>query len=91
MDNRKIKLALTVKILNSGFKSNLTEGIKEVMLGFKEVGAFIGNKIIRTSKINGILKKETHNLQFENCAIDVDLVLDEKNNQQFVQQFDIRK
>ena len=90
MDSRKIKLELSVNLINTGQRKNLLDIVKEVMGGFKEAGAFIGQKITRRAKLDKLHEKESYAIQFENCTLDVDLVSDSKREFQFVQAFDLR-
>ena len=90
MNNRKIKLALTVELVNADNQSNIINFIKELMLGFQEVGAYIGSKILEIIRLNPSHVKQTYSIQFENCTLDVDLVSNPLNHTQYVQSFQIR-
>ena len=50
MNNRKIKLALTVGLMNSNSDPNVVGSIKHTMLGFKEVGSYLGLSLEFDSK-----------------------------------------
>ena len=90
MDNRKIKLELAVNIINEGNSRNLLDKIKKVMASFKEVGAFLGQKVVRKSRIDPVHEKQTFAIEFENCILDVDLLSDQKTCSQYVQGFNLR-
>lgn len=90
MNNRKIKLALTVGLVNSESESNVLNFIKELMLGFKEVGAYIGSKILANIRLNPSHIKHTYSIQFENCTLNVDLVSNPLTQSEYVQGFQIR-
>ena len=90
MDNRKIKLALTVDIMNQPGNGNMLDHIKEVMARFKEVGGFIGQQLKSKRKINDVHAGHSYAIQYENCTVDIDLIQDEKNCQQIVSSFQLR-
>ncbi len=90
MDSRKIKLELSVNLINNGERKNILDTMKEVMAGFKEVGAFIGQHLTRKAKLDVMHEKESYAIQFENCTLDVDLVSDSQKEFQFVQGFNLR-
>ncbi|MCB0568748.1 MAG: hypothetical protein KDC66_03245 [Phaeodactylibacter sp.] len=89
MNNRKIKLALTVALLNAG-QNNILEAVKGLMLGFKEVGAFLGQALVNNEKLNPAIVKETYAIQFENCTLEVGLVSNPFTRSQSVQGFELR-
>ena len=88
MNIRQIKLALTVGLINAGQNSsNVVSGIRDLMLSFKEVGAFLGAQLTVNMPLSEDHVKETYAMQFENCVLDVDLVRNPQTSNQFVQQF----
>lgn len=90
MNNRKIKLALTVGLMNESSDSNALRLMKDMMMGFQEVGSFIGLKKVKRAKLNPSHVKQTYAIQFENCVLDVDLVSNQMTKRQFVQSFQLR-
>ncbi|MCB0565634.1 MAG: hypothetical protein KDD01_14785 [Phaeodactylibacter sp.] len=88
MNIRKIKLALTVGLMNSN-QSNTLNAIKDLMLSFQEVGAFLGLTVTGNKRLNPALIKETYAIQFENCTVDVDLVSNPMTHSQAVQGFQL--
>ena len=90
MNNRKIKLALTIGLMNSEKGINPIGFIRELMLGFKEVGKYIGMKMVKNAKLNTNNFLQTYAFQFENCTLSVDLVSNPKAKFQHVQSFNIR-
>ncbi len=90
MNNRKIKLALTVGLVNSESESNVLTFIKDLMLSFKEVGAYIGSQILGHIRLNPSHVKQTYSIQFENCTLNVDLVSNPVTQSEYVQGFQIR-
>lgn len=89
MNNRKIKLALTVGLVNADNDSNPLNFIKELMLTFKEVGAYIGSRILNNTMLNPSHVKQTYSIQFENCTLNVDLVSNPLTQSEYVQGFQI--
>jgi len=89
MNIRKIKLALTVGLMNSNQK-NVLNAVKDLMLSFKEVGAFLGLAVVGNERLNPALIKETYAIRFENCTLDVDLVSNPMTQSQAVQGFQLR-
>lgn len=88
---KKVKLALTVGLLNSSSQQNALQAVKDLMLGFKdEVGAFLGLSRINNARLNPNHVQETYAIQFENCTLDVDLVFNPVTKTQIVQGFQLR-
>lgn len=90
MNSRKIKLALTVGLMNKNSGGNTLGFMKEMMLGFNEVGSFIGLRKIKKSKLNRNHVQQTYAIQFENCILNVDLISNPRTKNQFVQRFQLR-
>ena len=90
MNIRQIKLALTVGLINSNTQQNVIQLVKEMMTGFKEVGAFLGVRVVTKSPLNQNNIKKTYALQFENCQLDLDLVSNPMTKNQYVQGFQLR-
>jgi len=90
MNIRKIKLALTVGLLNKEQQSNALQDIKDLMQGFTdEVGAFLNLSRLGQARLNPSHVKETYKIRFERCTLDVDLVLNPNTNTQIVQGFQV--
>lgn len=90
MNTKRIKLELTVKLLNSGMRQNLLSFIQELMLGFKEAGNFLGLSLKDNAMLNPSHLKQTYAIQFEHCTLDVDLVSNAATQNQYVQGFQLR-
>jgi len=88
MNNRKLKLALTVALMNAG-NSNLIQAIKELVSGFKEAGAFLGQQLIRKNLLNMDTENRRYAIRFENCTVDVELIANRHNRNQYVRGFQI--
>jgi hypothetical protein len=89
MNIRQIKLALTVELMNAQ-SDNALNLVKELMLSFKEVGRFLGSKLVKNAPLNTSHTQETYALQFENCRLDLELVSNRNTKSQYVQRFQLR-
>lgn len=89
MNNRKLKLALTVALMNAG-NSNLIQAIKDLVADFKEAGAFIGQQLIGKNLLNRNTENRRYAIRFENCIVDVELIANRHNCNQYVRGFQIR-
>lgn len=89
MNNRKLKLALTVGLINAG-NNNLLKAIRELVSGFKEAGAFLGEKLIGKYLLNTNTENQRYSIRFENCTVDVELIANRHNCNQYVRGFNIR-
>lgn len=90
MNIRQIKLALTVGLINSGAQPNAIQVVKELMAGFKEVGAFLGLSVVRKEPLNKNHVRKTYALQFENCRLNLDLVSNARTQNHYVQGFQLQ-
>ena len=90
MNTRKIKLALTVDLLNSNNQNNILNNIRELMSTFKEVGAYIGAQLIGKDLLSPAIIRQSYAIQFEHCILDLDLVANPHTNSQHVQGFNLR-
>lgn len=90
MNTRKIKLALTVGLLNNSNQGNVFSKIRELMSTFKEAGAYIGSQLIGKDVLNPAIIRQSYAIQFENCVVDLDLVANPHTNSQHVQGFKLR-
>ena len=91
MNNQRIKLALTVDLINSSPTNNIPGFIKEAMLRFKEVGSFLGFRQIAKSVINKTHIKDIYAFHFENCRLDVEMISNPITRSQYVQGFELNK
>jgi hypothetical protein len=89
MNIRQIKLALTVELMNAQNDNELNL-VKELMLTFKEVGRFIGSKLVKNAPLNPSHTQQTYALQFENCRLDLEMVSNRQTNSQYVQRFQLQ-
>ena len=91
MNIRKIKLALTVGLMNNEKGVNVLPFIVDQMNGFKdEVGTFISTSEVRKNHLNRNNVKKTYAMRFENVTLNVDLVSNPMTNSQTVHGFQFR-
>jgi hypothetical protein len=87
MNIRKIKLALSVGLMNQE-AGNAVNKIERMMDNFREdVGDLIGRRELGKSNLNRSHVQQTYALQFERCTLKVDLVSNLATNTQVVNTF----
>lgn len=91
MNLRKVKLALTVDLLNTKSRENLLNLVKEKMLNFRqEVGKLIEQTLIKKSPlVNGHIK-QSYIIKYENCTLDIDLITNPNDRNQYVYTFELQ-
>lgn len=89
MDNRKIKLGLSIELLKMQSHSNILKMTKEVMLGWQEVGAFLGFSRGNDIPVSSSSRIEQYALQFENCTLNIDVLANSLSKTQLVQGFQL--
>ena len=90
MNFRKIKLALTVDLVNGIQNGQLLKSIKNLMNDFKEAGKFIGLSVTNSITLNQALTQRTFAIQYENVTLDVNVITNTATRSQYVQNFDLR-
>lgn len=91
MDIRKMKLALTVELMNLNLPQNPLIMAQKAMQKFKdEVGKFNGLFFAEKSVINLNFERQTAALQFERCTLNLELVTDVKSQVQYIQGFNLK-
>ncbi|MCP3928947.1 MAG: hypothetical protein GY705_07590 [Bacteroidetes bacterium] len=92
MNARKVKLALTVGLINQHETPNALNSIKNLMSGIKEeVGTFLGLYEKRKAPLERQLIRSSYALQYENCTLDIDLIMNRNTNNQYIQGFYLSK
>ncbi len=90
MNLKKIKLALTIDLLNQKNNHNILGIIREVMNTLRaEVGSFLSQTLTTTRPL-GDLVKQTYSLQYENGTLDLDVVVNQTTLNQYIYSFDFR-
>lgn len=90
MNNRKIKLALTVGLINDPAQDDKLGSVKEIMSGFDEVGRFVGVSKNQSSTFDQYQQMESFTMQFENCSVDLNMISNSVTHSSYVQGFQIR-
>ncbi|MBV6425723.1 MAG: hypothetical protein KIPDCIKN_00207 [Haliscomenobacter sp.] len=89
MNIRKIKLALTIGLMNLE-ADNLLQGVKDLMQDFtSEVGAFLGLDLLNNSRLNNSHVFQQYALQYEHATVKVDVVANPFTKIQVVQNFSV--
>jgi hypothetical protein len=87
MNIRKIKMALTIGLLNQE-TSNLLSEVQMLLNNLsEELGAYLGAKVVRMAKLNPTHVQQTYAFQYENCTVNVDLISNPATNLQVVRHF----
>lgn len=91
MNIRKIKIALSVSLLNNGVQpSNALQNIQELMNGYRdEVGGFLSLAQVKNAPLNRNHVQETYAIKFENCTLNVDLITNPATHTKTVQGFQL--
>ncbi len=91
MNLRKIKLALTVDLLNKSGGNSSIQSVKEFMIAFKnEVGNFIGQTIIKHLQLSQALVHQTISIQYEHLTLHINFVNNISTSSQYIQGFSVR-
>jgi hypothetical protein len=91
MNIRKIKLALTVGLLNLGPTTNILQLVRELLADIQETGAYLGQKKLDMAKVSRLGTKETYALQYEHCTIALEVVSNQVHPQQSVHGFKLMR
>lgn len=90
MNLKKIKLALTIDLLNQKNNRNLLQTTRGIMANLKEeVGNLLSQKLIK-ARPTGDLVKQSYALQYEKGTLNLDVVLNPSNHNQYIYSFDFQ-
>lgn len=89
MNTQKIKLALTLGVLNRPTRKNTINVVRNIMADMKGVGQFITSTLVDNKNLDATNKIQRHSMQFENCVLDVNLVHNPYTNSQRIQGFEL--
>lgn len=89
MNTRKVKLALTVGLINKCAKCSPIQAVKDVMSATKEVGSFIKSSIVSQRPLDSNNQASVYALEFENCTLNLDLVVNRHTRNQYVNGFQL--
>ncbi|NRB62184.1 MAG: hypothetical protein HRU40_03990 [Saprospiraceae bacterium] len=90
MNIRKIKLALTVGLMNTP-SGNALHQIKDLMTSFsQEVGQFLTLQQVNYAQLNHNHEQYRYALRFERLTVDLDLISNPNTKTQVIQRFELR-
>lgn len=89
MDTRKVKLALTVGLINKCSQCNPILAVRDVMAATKEAGHFIKSSLISKQALNNEHIGALYSVEFENCTLSIDVVLNRITKNRYVNRFEI--
>lgn len=89
MNIKKIKLALTVQLLNKHqSEPNILESVSDTMKSFSdEVGHFIGYTVLKDLGLGQDVVSRTYAMRYEKCTLNVDLVMNRQTRSQYLNGF----
>jgi len=90
MNIQKIKLDLTLNLLNKSFDNNVVDSITAFMAGLQEeVGCFVGSQLVQQAGIDSTFERQTYAIQYENCTLNVDVVFNKNSSNQYLRSFNL--
>lgn len=88
MNFRKIKLALTIDLLNHPDSHGVVHFAKEKMVSYKaEIGDFQEVMETGTSHLGENMEMRSVALQFEHATLNLEVVEDNRKNKEYLQKF----
>ncbi len=91
MNIRKIKLALTVDLMNASCGQNILNCVKELMGVYKEeAGDYMNLKMKDNARLDSTFEQQSFALQYEKCTLDLDLVMNKTTQNQFINGFNLK-
>jgi len=91
MNIRKIKLALTIDLMNATCGQNMLNCVKELMGDYKEeAGNYMSLEMKDNAKLDSTFEQQSFALQYEKCTLDLDLVKNKTTQNQFISGFDLK-
>ena len=89
MNTRKLKLALTIGLINKCAKCSPIQAVKDVMPATKEVGSFIKSSLVSQRLLDSNNQSNIYALEFEHCTLNLYLVINRHTRNQYVNGFDL--
>lgn len=88
---RKLKLNLSVALVNLPGGQDILDTLRELMSSFQEeVGRFNGLIQTRESSLDSTYVQQDYALEFENCTLDVQTVYNVHTQSQYINGFELR-
>lgn len=92
MNIRKMKLALTVDLMNLSAPLAPVTSARNTMSRFEnETGIFKGLSETQSTSLNNGIERKVFALRFENVTLDLDLITNSHNSEQFIKGFDLKE
>lgn len=91
MNIKEINLKLSVGLINLKNSTNILRSVLLMMQEFKsDVGNYLG-LVPGKFKTTGELSKHTYTIEYENCTIDLDLVVNQTTQNQYIYSLNLKK
>lgn len=91
MDIKKIKLKLSVNLINLKNSTNLLKSVIMMMQDFKDdVGNYIG-LVPGKFEEKGDISRQAYSIKYERCTLSLDLVVDQTTHNQYISNLDLQK
>ena len=88
MNLRKIKIALTVGLMNIDPNESVPN-VRNLMSDVQEAGSFLGQALVSNESLGDNLTKKKYAIKFENCTVNLDLLSNMITNNHTVQGFQV--
>lgn len=90
MNTQKIKLALTINLLNQTATTlQPIIAIKEVMRSAEGVGSFVSASVSRRRQIDADNEAALLEMNYEHCTVHVDMINNQRTQRQYINGFDV--
>ena len=90
MDLRQLKIALTVDLMNLPHSRDVITLAKNKMVEYSaETGHLIEISELSRTQLKDQLESKTCSLQFEKCVLNLELIGDQFNGEEYLQNFDL--
>ena len=87
MDKQKLNIGLSIELMNNTTKEVNLGTFKSFMSNVKEAGKYLGEKLKREVKSEGIWKNQTYTLNYENCSLDIEMLASANSGSRIVKGF----
>ncbi|MCB0619229.1 MAG: hypothetical protein KDC43_15870 [Saprospiraceae bacterium] len=80
MNLRKLKLDLTIALMNDANGVDVLQTARDVLQSFDGVGHYNGLSVVKKSTLDPEHIQRTYALQFDNCTLDLELISNVRAN-----------
>lgn len=89
MNIQKVKLDLTVNLLNKSMNNNVLGSITDFMMDKKEeVGNFLGSQLVKRVG-DDVFEQQTFSMLYEHCTLNVDVVQNKNSRFSYLKGFEL--